>query len=101
MKTTKKTCQLNLYPIINHGGYRSQFLVCLFETHTFANLVSTSTPFVQLFHLFQDGLMKSYDDWMMFSHKLFRTSHGILYLGQWIFQLEHQINWTPYLEMHR
>jgi hypothetical protein len=60
--TPKKTCQLNLCPIIKHVNYKPQFLVWPFLSDTFTNLISSSTPSIQLNHLPQDGFMKLCND---------------------------------------
>lgn len=56
------------YPITNHGNYKSQFLVLPFWNPYLCKPCFTICiiPFIQLIHVFQDGLMKLYNDY--FSH---------------------------------
>lgn len=83
----KEAYPLYLYPMGNHGSYKSQTLVWPFWNPYFSN------PYFTIFtiHLTNPsashGFMKLYNDWSMFSHITFGTPHKILYLNRWIFCL--------------
>jgi hypothetical protein len=85
----KKTCQLNLYPIINHGSYKSQSLIWHFWNPYFCKpcftifTICLTNPFASY------GFVKLYNDRSMFLTTL-GTPHKFLYLSQWIFGLECQ-----------
>jgi hypothetical protein len=54
----------------------------LFGGHILINPFSLYAPFVQLTHLLQDGLMKRYDDQLVFFHITFGIPHEISCLGK-------------------
>ncbi len=87
-KDEKKTCWLNLYPIVNHGSYKSQFQIWplwrYFCKPSFTICTIHINPSVS------DGFVKLCNDQSMFFHTILGIAHGILYLGQWKLWLEPQ-----------
>ncbi len=57
-KNANEACQLNLYPMANHGNCKSNIESGLSKGHIFIIFVSPFAPFIRPTQLPQDDLMK-------------------------------------------